>query len=515
MKKILAILRESTTKQEIESQKKQLTEFLLTKGFQPDEIEYIEAQGASARKANQKYKDFLAAIKRTLEENETIKTVGLWHLNRLGRIKKYLTDMEHYFVSNGVQMYVKNGFDMPLLAPNAEGKMVETIGASIAFSVYSAMVELETSEMFEKTKRGKERNKEEGKYNGGKLPLGYKVNTNGYFEIDEQGAEIVRNMFHLYVNENWSAISIYKHYSELGVIKKSLRLQTGYRTLTRILGNDGYIGKKLYPQIIDNELFDKAKQKLSNNTKPHNSGNIFYCKGLLKDTLTNTLFAPRFATLTYQVRFTTHCYYLNINCLDYACWFVASLLKRIAVRNENKTNKEEYKVKIEENILKIQSKKENISNLEQQIEKAIGNNIRYPKHYTTEKMEKDIESFEKDIEKLNNEIFNLTAENTRMEQFIEGKVQKDKLYRFNGEYTDEMKKEIIDSVIDRIEVTKNEEGKFIIKFFNKIGYIDNSYFEYWNNNNKIFFHMIDANGAKIDFSKSPKRFERRRYEKKS
>ena len=49
MKKILAILRVSTEKQELESQKLELGTYLKTKGFQDKEIQWLEAKGASAR----------------------------------------------------------------------------------------------------------------------------------------------------------------------------------------------------------------------------------------------------------------------------------------------------------------------------------------------------------------------------------------------------------------------------------------------------------------------------------
>ena len=55
MKKILAILRVSTEEQEIESQKVELGTFIKSKGFGDEEIEWLEAKGASARSLNKKY----------------------------------------------------------------------------------------------------------------------------------------------------------------------------------------------------------------------------------------------------------------------------------------------------------------------------------------------------------------------------------------------------------------------------------------------------------------------------
>ena len=128
-KKILCIVRASTERQETESQKKELIEFCITKGFVEDEMEFIEVAGASARKLNKKYIQMLEDIKATLRTSPTIKAVALWHLNRLGRVKMCLTEMENFFVENKIQLYVKEGFDTPLLKTERNNglKMVSKI----------------------------------------------------------------------------------------------------------------------------------------------------------------------------------------------------------------------------------------------------------------------------------------------------------------------------------------------------------------------------------------------------
>ncbi|WP_337385905.1 recombinase family protein [Prevotella sp.] len=77
-KKILCIVRASTERQETESQKKELIEYCITKGFSLEEIDYIEVAGASARKLNKKYIQMLEDIKATLLTSPTIKAVALW-----------------------------------------------------------------------------------------------------------------------------------------------------------------------------------------------------------------------------------------------------------------------------------------------------------------------------------------------------------------------------------------------------------------------------------------------------
>ena len=514
--KVLAILRASTVRQEIESQKAELTTFLIGKGFKENEIDYIEAQGASARKANQQYLDFLAEIKHRIETNPNIRTVGLWHLNRLGRIKMYLSQMENYFVTNGIQMWVKNGFDMPLLG--ADGK--ETIGASIAFSVYSAMVENETAELFEKTRRGKERNKAEGKYNGGKIKLGYALNADKRFDIVPDKADVIRQIFDLFVNEDWSTNKIYHHFADLGIFKPATRIQCGSKAIIRILKDPAYIGEGLYPTIVSAEMQQKALDKIALFPKRHTPSNIYFCKSILKDTKTGTTFTARRATIVYQIRYVGHIVCLNINALDYITWFEAFNLFQTSQNKQRKVNVKEYAKRIEENEVKIENKRAQIDELREQIDRAIAMNIERPKHFPTERMNAVVDRCDREIDQIEVEIAQINTDNARMKQYLNNESKLTKaVSNLTDDYTDQMKKEIIDSVIERIEVTKVEQGKYLIQFINKVGIIDNSVYEYRFEGHKIYVVKILENGQRLDFSEAVrdpknKRFQRERYANK-
>ena len=108
MKRILGILRVSTEEQEIESQKLELGTFIKSKGFRDDEIEWLEAKGASARSLDDKYLVFLEDIKRIIKSTPSIKTVAMWSLNRLGRVESKLMEMKEFFVENKIQVYSMN-----------------------------------------------------------------------------------------------------------------------------------------------------------------------------------------------------------------------------------------------------------------------------------------------------------------------------------------------------------------------------------------------------------------------
>ena len=213
-KKILCVVRASTEKQETESQKKELVEYCRTKGFTDDEMAFIEVAGASARKLNDKYLQMLEDIKATILASNSIKSVALWALNRLGRVESKLIEMKEFFVNNKIQVYCKNP-SFTLL--DDSGNI--TTGGSIAFSVYATMVQFETDEMFDKMQRGKDRNKSNGIYIGGNIKYGFTLDENKHFIINTDEAAIVRKIYDLYSTGKYSIYKLVNELNSLGYTK--------------------------------------------------------------------------------------------------------------------------------------------------------------------------------------------------------------------------------------------------------------------------------------------------------
>lgn len=273
MKKILAILRVSTDKQEIESQKLELGTFIKSKGFSEDEIEWLEAKGASARSLNNKYLVFLDEIKRIINTTPSIKTIAMWSLNRLGRVESKLMEMKEFFVDNKIQVYSMTP-SLTLFDENGE----VSIGMSIAFSVYAALVAVETDEMFKKCDRGRRQTAKEGRYIGGYICFGYKI-QNKHIVIDPQEADLVRKVFTMYAEGNISAAKIAKELDGQGYSVRSRRDKTKqskltYTTVSKMLVNQAYIGTKksdkleiTYPPIISIDLWEKCRAVAAKNNK--------------------------------------------------------------------------------------------------------------------------------------------------------------------------------------------------------------------------------------------------------
>lgn len=237
--KVLAILRASTLKQEIESQKMALGAYLVSKGFKMDEIRFEAYKGASAWKINKTYLNMVEEIKHILSTTN-IKAVGLWHLNRLGRREEKLNDFKYWFRDNHIQVYLNNP-SMELLDENGELKR----DSSMVWSMFATMVEEDTKEMLDKIKRGKNYSKMQGYYGGGNcVPLGYTVKDKKIV-VDEEGAKIVRKIFNLYA-EGLGVDYIYEYLL-------SIDIDINKNSLHKLLR------REKYKEIIPEELFNKVQ----------------------------------------------------------------------------------------------------------------------------------------------------------------------------------------------------------------------------------------------------------------
>ena len=285
MKKILAILRVSTDKQDIESQKVELGTFIKSKGYEEDEIEWLASKGASARSLNDKYLVFLDDIKSIIKNTPSIKAVAMWALNRLGRVESKLMEMKEFFVANKIQVYSMNP---SLTLFDDQGEV--SIGMSIAFSVYAAMVKVETDEMFQKFERGRNQNVKEGKYIGGYLCFGYKV-ENKHIVIDPEEAAIVTKVFKMYAERKISARKIAEELSQQGYMvrnrtDKTKKSKLTYTTVSKMLVNEAYIGTKksekmgiTYPPIISIDLWEKCRAVAAKNNKWSDKSSIKFHLG--------------------------------------------------------------------------------------------------------------------------------------------------------------------------------------------------------------------------------------------
>ena len=110
--------------------------------------------------------------------------------------------------------------------------------------------------------------------NGSNPGLGFKVDSERRFYVDEEEAQIVREIFERYASGETKA-EIVKDLKRRQV-KTSLGNDFTYNSLSRMLSNKRYIGVYMYkgqetpggmPRILDDDLFYKVQDILDKNKK--------------------------------------------------------------------------------------------------------------------------------------------------------------------------------------------------------------------------------------------------------
>lgn len=90
-------------------------------------------------------------------------------------------------------------------------------------------------------------------------PIGYKV-INGKIEIYEEHCKIVKQIFQDY-DSGISALRIAKDLKDRGVKNANDRVVWTHASVGRILENHNYLGTEYYPQLIDEELFERVQKR--------------------------------------------------------------------------------------------------------------------------------------------------------------------------------------------------------------------------------------------------------------
>ncbi len=431
MKKILAIIRVSTERQETESQRAEVKDFCISKGFRAKDIVYIESSGASARKLNKKYLAMLENIKNTISADKDIKAVALWHLNRLGRVEKCLLEMKDFFIENKIQVFVKE----PALTLFNDDMTINQ-GNEMAWAMFATMIKYDTNELMAKTERGRKRNREQGKFNGGAFGalFGYMVDESGYIVPNAEEVEILTSIFKMYASGKYSVRSLTKELNERGILKRGRKFTES--TLIQNLSNTAYIGysqktDRKYPIIINKELFEKvAKIRKENdlNIKTKESKNINLAIKLLKCRhCGHNYIATRNKYTCYKhvmnARFSEDCtnsVAINIDLLDMLLWECARA-KHLDYMQTNTANEIET-MKERKAVLtaKIETAEKDIESLAIRKERAnelyitgeINRNSYDKMNGKTAEIENglkaDIKNYKAEIKAINNKVNNLT-----------------------------------------------------------------------------------------------------------
>ena len=181
---------------------------------------------------------FLQMLQDIESGKDGVRYVLVFKLSRFGRnaadVLSSLQTMQDYGVN---LICVEDGID----SSKDSGKLM--------ISVLSAVAEIERENILVQTMEGRRQKAREGKWNGGFAPYGYKL-VNGYLEIAEDEAEIIRVIFDQYVNTNMGASGVAAYLNDHGYVKKKRQNNTldlfSYMFVNKVITNPVYMGKLAY-----------------------------------------------------------------------------------------------------------------------------------------------------------------------------------------------------------------------------------------------------------------------------
>ena len=187
--------------------------------------------------------------------------VLVYQLDRFARNRYDSATYKNKLKKNGVRVFSAR----ENISEDASGILVE--------GLLESMAEYYSAELSQKITRGMEINASKFLHTGGNnLSLGFKIDEEKKYQINEETAPIVRKIFEMYINGSTMAEII--RYLNAHNYKTSRNSEFNKNSIRKILLNKRYIGTYIYkgnetpnaiPRIIDEETFKKAKEIMFKN----------------------------------------------------------------------------------------------------------------------------------------------------------------------------------------------------------------------------------------------------------
>ena len=204
--------------------------------------------------------DFQQMIKDS--EKRLFDIVLVWKLDRFARNRYDSAHYEYLLERNHVKLVSAT----EPISDSPAGIMVK--------SMLTGMAEYYSAELSEKVVRGMTENVLKGKYNGGTIPIGFKVDEEKFFQVDPLKAPFVVEAFQRY-NDGATMKELMNWLNDSGVTTNRNQKFT-YNSVQTLLTNKRYIGENHFkdivmpdsiPAIVDKDLFEEVQLKIKKNSR--------------------------------------------------------------------------------------------------------------------------------------------------------------------------------------------------------------------------------------------------------
>ncbi|MET0017948.1 recombinase family protein [Oscillibacter sp.] len=218
---------------------------------------YID-RALSASKETEKRLDFMRMVRDS--SKHLFDVVLVWKLDRFSRDRYDAAHYKHILKKNGVKVVSATEH----IADGPEGIILE--------SMLEGMAEYYSAELSEKIHRGQKENALKGRCNGGRIPFGYRLNTEHKLEVDPFTAPVVKEVFRRYADGETVRL-IVDSLKERG-IKTRMGCDFTYSSFGTLLKNRTYVGEYHYdgtvisdgvPAIVEQNIFDRVQTRREKN----------------------------------------------------------------------------------------------------------------------------------------------------------------------------------------------------------------------------------------------------------
>lgn len=490
-KKCILFCRVSTSAQDWERQRDCLRANALRDGYTDEDIITI-GHKESGYKLDEDERKGLQELERYLKSGD-VECTYVWEISRLARKPKVLYEIRDKFKEYGVQLKC----DKPSFVLLTEDLKEFDTSSTIVFSIFAALAE---QEIFLKKARfadGKQKNAKRNRYNGGNIPFGYTLRDDKTFEINEEEAKIIHEVFDLY-EEGYSIAQIVRTLKEkyiggrfrctLSFVHNILtsELLTGEshedkEIVSIIKGKERkwHLYSRQYPRIITIEQYQHCRNiAVSNSTNADKTRTIYYANRIFRCPSCGRFMVGVGNRCIYQCYDAhnknralngydeaTRCQdkrTFSINVIDTILWQCGSLWEAMRMMNDLKSQKEQYLISIQE----IEHK---IAIAQQRIKESEAKKTRIMDDYYEGRLSKEnyiprIESVQQDVNAIKAECLSYEHEIEQLQKLIEIMDVDDAYKReLNGRrFTYDFNSEQWNAFMQRIESIVDDDKRYEI-----------------------------------------------------
>ncbi|QZY56233.1 recombinase family protein [Crassaminicella profunda] len=174
------------------------------------------------------------ALKKLLAHCNKYDVALVWRLDRISRDMADLMKILEIFTSYHV-----------IFKSKTENFDTSTASGKLMLNMLGSFAEFERSSISERIQLAHKKILNEGKWRGGKPPLGYEISEDKTLKINEDDALIVKKIFDLSANKNMGTRSIAIHLNTLGYFTRNHKPFTS-SSIVRILKNPTYYGEMIH-----------------------------------------------------------------------------------------------------------------------------------------------------------------------------------------------------------------------------------------------------------------------------